>query len=303
MKSSGEKTHSCAICSGKLVPHLEKAAADGKKWQIWRCLQCTLWQIHPLPSPRELNALYQGDYFHKRTDRGYADYTSPQVRNSVLSTLEKNLRDLDFFSWENSLSQHERTLLEIGCAAGHAVGYFAARGWQTLGIDIAGEMVEAGKKLGYNLICADFLEHDFGSQKFQLITHWATLEHLVEAKAFLLRMAELLLPQGKIYLSTCNTGYFARRYGAAWRYLNVPEHVFYFNHHSLSVLASQCRLKITRAFSYGSGYTSRADAPWHYRLRKRIADRLARFFLSGDMIVVELKHATTLNESGVVLQR
>jgi hypothetical protein len=102
-------------------------------------------------------------------------------------------------------------------------------------------------------------------------------------------MAELLAPDGKIYLSTCNTGYFARRYGNSWRYLNVPEHVFYFNRQSLAQLANKCGLKITRAFSYGSGYTTIEDSSWWYRLKKRIADRLARYALSGDMIVIELR--------------
>lgn len=276
----------CALCGGALAPHLAKAGADGRLWHIARCVACTVWQIYPLPKSAELAELYQGTYFKRRSDRGYADYTSDNIRRSVLSTLEKNLHDLDFFSWELQLKS--RRLLEVGCAAGHAVGYFSARGWQALGIDVAREMVEAGRAQGYNLQCADFLSYDFSGQQFDLITHWATLEHLPDAEKFLRRMAGLLAPGGKIYLSTCNTGYFARRYGSSWRYLNVPEHVFYFNKKSLTQLAAKCGLKITRAFSYGSGFTTREDATWWYRLQKRVADRLARYFLSGDMIVAEL---------------
>jgi hypothetical protein len=104
-------------------------------------------------------------------------------------------------------------------------------------------------------------------------------------------MRDLLSAGGKIYLSTCNTGFFARRYGTSWRYLNVPEHVYYFNYKSLSLLASACGLRITRAFSYGSGFTTKDNATWTYRWSKKIADRLARRRLSGDMIVIELQHA------------
>ena len=275
----------CALCGGTTSPHLDKAGADGRVWHIVRCNSCTAWQIQPLPGNEELAALYQNEYFKKRSDRGYADYTSEKIRRSVVSTLEKNLNDLGFFSWEQRLSS--RRLLEVGCAAGHAVGYFTARGWQALGIDVAREMVEAGRSQGYNLQCADFLTFDFAAAKFDLITHWATLEHLPEAEKFLRRMASLLAPGGKIYLSTCNTGYFARHYGSAWRYLNLPEHVFYFNKKSLAQLAAKCGLKMTRAFSYGSGFTTREDASWWYRLQKRVADKLARYCLSGDMIVIE----------------
>lgn len=279
----------CALCDGNLALYLQKAGADGRIWKIYRCASCTVWQIAPLPQPAELEALYQSNYFRERSDRGYADYTSEKIRRSVVATLEKNLHDLDFFAWEKALAV--KRLLEVGCAAGHAVGYFAARHWQTLGIDVAREMVEAGKTRGYNLVCDDFLRYDFKEQKFELITHWATLEHLPQAEAFLRRMAGLLAVGGKIYLSTCNTGYFARRYGLDWRYLNVPEHVFYFNYHSLTRLAVKCGLRVVRAFSYGSGFTTREDASLWYRLQKRVADRLARFFLSGDMIVVELARA------------
>ena len=277
----------CALCGGSLRPHLEKRGANGKDYAIYRCTSCTLWQLEPLPTASELTELYQDEYFKTRSDRGYADYTSDKIYQSVVSTLAKNLRDLDFFAWENALGEPKK-LLEVGCAAGHAVHFFAERGWQTLGIDIAAEMVKAGQKAGRNLIIADFLTHDFGEEKYNLITHWATLEHLPQAENFLRKMTALLSPGGKIYLSTCNTGYFARRYGLKWRYLNVPEHVFYFNKRSLDLLAHKCSLKISRAFSYGSGFTTRENAGWSYRFQKRVADRLARYCLGGDMIVVEL---------------
>ncbi|AFM13566.1 class I SAM-dependent methyltransferase [Turneriella parva] len=277
---------SCILCGGRLTPRLSKAGRDAKNYNIAECLNCGVWQIAPMPSEAELNALYQSDYFKVRSDRGYADYASDKIYRSVVSTLEKNLRDLNFFSWEKSLNGPKH-LLEVGCAAGHAVAYFAARGWQALGIDIAHEMIEAGKSAGRPLLEADFLQHDFAGQKFSLITHWATLEHLPQAEMFLQRMAKLLADGGRIYLSTCNTGYFARRYGISWRYLNVPEHVFYFNHRSLQCLAKKCGLKVVRAFSYGSGFTTRENAPWWYNFKKHIADRLARYFLTGDMIVVE----------------
>lgn len=277
----------CALCQGNLLPHLTKTGVDKKVYAVMSCGHCGVWQIYPQPSGAELTALYQSDYFKVRSDRGYADYASDKIYRSVVATLEKNLRDLYFTDWEKSLSP-KKSLLEVGCAAGHAVAWFNARGWQALGIDIAHEMIEAGKAVGRPLVEADFLQYDFGNRKFELITHWATLEHLPQAESFLRRMRELLADGGKIYLSTCNTGYFARRYGSAWRYLNVPEHVFYFNRRSLSALAAKCGLKITRAFSYGSGFTTRENASWWYRVQKYVADRLARFFLSGDMIVIEL---------------
>lgn len=278
----------CALCGAPTVPHLQKASPSGKIYEIHSCSGCSVWQIMPLPSAAQLTELYQNEYFKQRSDRGYADYTSEKIYRSVVSTLAKNLDDLGFPEWEKSLPGKKR-LLEVGCAAGHAVAYFQDRGWQALGMDIAHEMIEAGKGIGRNLIEADFLTYHFREQKFDLITHWATLEHLPQAEAFLGKMRTLLALGGRIYLSTCNTGYFARRYGTSWRYLNVPEHVFYFNRKSLSCLAAKCGLKITRAFSYGSGFTTKEHAGFLYRIGKIVADKLARLNLGGDMIVVEME--------------
>ena len=290
----------CRLCGGKTESLFSKSGINGVDYAIHRCADCTVWQIEPMPTGEELGRLYQSEYFHKRSDRGYADYTSEKIYRSVTTTLAKNLEDLHFFDWEKTLPKLPK-LLEVGCAAGHAVTYFAVRGWQTVGIDVATEMVEAGRAVGRNLICADFLKHDFGSVRFDLITHWATLEHLPEAESFLRRMRALLAPGGKIYLSTCNTGYFARRYGTSWRYLNVPEHVFYFNLKSLSQLAQKCDLQLAHAFTYGSGFTTREGAGWFYRLSKSIADRAAKYFLSGDMIVIELTADTEHVTAGAKL--
>lgn len=290
----------CRLCGGKTEPLFSKRGINGADYAIHRCHDCTVWQIVPMPTSEELSRLYQSEYFHQRSDRGYADYTSEKIYRSVTATLAKNLQDLAFYEWEKTLPKPPK-LLEVGCAAGHAVNYFAVRGWQTIGIDVAREMVEAGRTVGRNLVCADFLTHNFGTLRFDLVAHWATLEHLPEAESFLRRMRALLAPGGKIYLSTCNTGYFARRYGTAWRYLNVPEHVFYFNLKSLSELAQKCDLRLTRAFTYGSGYTTREGAGWFYRLSKSIADRAAKFFLSGDMIVIELTAHTERAPAGAAL--
>lgn len=288
MHKLSQEVH-CPLCAGTSEPYLEKKGADGKLYSVYRCTRCTLWHLHPLPKDTELFSLYQSNYFKARSDRGYSDYTSKKVEESVIQTLQKNLTDLKFFKWE--LSLHEKRLLEVGSAAGHAVGYFAERGWETQGLDIAEEMVERGRARGLNLVAADFLQFDFSKKKFSLITHWATLEHLPNAQLFLRKMAELLLPEGRIYLSTCNTGLFAKIRGVEWRYLNVPEHVFYFNKKSLIQLAKSSGLCIVRSFSYGSGFTARENASWGYKLTKRIADTLARYFLWGDMVVVELQRA------------
>lgn len=252
------------------------------------CNDCDCWQLSPLPSDEYLNSLYQDNYFKQRTKRGYANYLSRQVRDSIRSTFKKNLSDLGFFEFSNDLT--ERKALEVGCAAGFFVEYLQDLGWSSKGIDIAAEMVDSGKAKGLDLYCDNYLEKKF-DEKFQLISFWATLEHLSNPLAFLQKMSNDLADNGVIYISTCHLGFFAKIYGNKWRYLNVPEHLFYFSLKSLEKLAAKARLKITRKFTYGSGLTARPELGWPYGLVKTAGDMAAKLSGQGDMIVCQLEHS------------
>lgn len=284
----GDEKMSCYLChSSRLVPKYSYETGIGN-FTLVKCKNCKLWQLTPLPAADDLEKLYQSEYFKKRTDRGYNDYASEAIRMSVQGTLEKNLQDLNFHKhYPPSEKPYSRSMLDIGCAAGHIVEAFQSKGWQAAGIDIAKEMVDSGKKRGLHLIHGDFLKHDFKDKRFDLLTFWATLEHLNDPLAFLRKAARLLKPEGHLYLSTCHTGLFARLYGAKWRYLNVPEHIFYFHRKNLRLLAEQAGLRLNASFTYGSGFTAKPSAGAGFRLLKALADRAAKQAHLGDMIVCD----------------
>ncbi len=275
---------SCEVCLSQLRPKFSIASPSGKSYSLYKCSSCGLWQLHPLPE-HNLTELYQGSYFEKRSDRGYDGYASEAVARSVRTTLQKNLQDLNFFEYEQYC---EKNLLEIGCAAGHSLAYFTERGWQATGIDIAFSMTEIARQRGLDVITGDFLTHDFAGRTFDLITMWATIEHLPHPGQFIERAAALLKPGGHFYLSTCHTGLFARIYGKNWRYLNVPEHLYYFSEKSLCQLFAASGFAKVKSFTYGSGFTSKPNAGILWRAAKYAADRLAKLGL-GDMIVMDFQ--------------
>lgn len=285
--TSKQEDRRCKLCGGELNYLFEKTGEDKKPYPLYSCKDCQCWQIYPLPSQEYLHSLYQDKYFKKRTKRGYANYLSPEVKKSIQSTFKKNLSDLGFFSFSQTLSQ--KNALEVGCAAGFFVEYLQKLGWSSKGIDIAEEMIEAGKANGLDLYCDDYLEKDF-EEKFQLISFWATLEHLSNPLSFLKKMKQDLAENGVIYLSTCHLGIFAKVYGTQWRYLNVPEHLFYFSIKSLERLAEQADLKVAHTFTYGSGLTAKPELGLPYSILKGFGDWAAKTTGQGDMIVCRLEH-------------
>lgn len=281
--------NACAVCGGNIQYKLSRFSEPmNKEYDIFKCGDCRNWQIYPVPDEKDLQNLYESNYFSKRSDRGYDNYTGEAVKKSVISTLEKNLTDLDFYKWENTLAA--KLSLEIGAAAGFFVEYLQNRNWESTGIDISKSMTDAAQKKGLQMIHGDFLKHDFKNRKFDLIALWATLEHLPHPDQYIHKISQLLKPEGRLYLTTTNTGFWAKIYGVKWRYLNVPEHIFYFNRRSLKYLFKQSGLEIAKAFTYGSGFTSKKNAPFYFNLAKKIADRSAKHFLSGDMIVLDVRH-------------
>lgn len=280
----------CYLCHSSLKIRYRKYSPFFKKdFNIYECPSCGLWQIKPVPAESELNLLYEENYFHQRTDRGYDFYESEKVKKSIENTFQKNLTDLNFFSWEKELLKENVSpnSLDIGCAAGYFVSYLKNRNWNSMGIDVSKAMINVAQKNSLHVINGDFLETPFQEKSFDLITMWATIEHLPDPLKFLEKISFLLKPKGKFILSTCNTGIFARIRKENWRFLNVPEHIFYFNKNNLNLAGKKYNLNLNKAFSYGSGFTARQNASAFYRITKKIFDSVARYFLTGDMIVIE----------------
>lgn len=101
-------------------------------------------------------------------------------------------------------------LLDIGCGAGLAAEALARRGHHVLGLDAAGEAIQAaiahaegqGLPLAYRCGLADDLLAE--PARFQVITALEVIEHVPDPAGFLATLTSLLEPGGLIFLSTLN---------------------------------------------------------------------------------------------------
>lgn len=280
----------CNNCNQKeFRPVLEKASAKGDKFQVQKCKNCGLLQTNPRPTFSEILEYYSSEYFHKRTERGYDNYYSSEVRAQIERVLLLNLNDLKFFDYEKTLS--DKKVLDIGCAYGYFLNLLKGRGWDTLGIDIAGEPVQlARERLSLNVIQDNFLEWDKKIQnKFHLITLWASLEHLHYPKETLQKIYKHLHPNGRIILSTCRYGILAKLQGANWRYMNVPEHLYFYTLKQLKEQLEKIGFQFVAQITYGSGLTTKKNASFFYNISKKILDSLVKVLGQGDMMALHFK--------------
>jgi 2-polyprenyl-6-hydroxyphenyl methylase/3-demethylubiquinone-9 3-methyltransferase len=101
-------------------------------------------------------------------------------------------------------------LLDLGCGAGLAAEALARLGHRVLGVDAAGEAVEAarahaagaGLPLDYRVGTAEQLAAD--GMRFQAVTALEVIEHVTDPAAFVALLARLLEPGGMLFVSTIN---------------------------------------------------------------------------------------------------
>lgn len=110
-------------------------------------------------------------------------------------------------------------LLDIGCGAGIASEALARHGFTVLGLDAAGEAIEAARAhadgqdlpLTYRTGTAEDLLGE--GLRFPVITALEVIEHVPQPSAFLATLRDLLIPGGMLFLSTLNRT--PRSYAAA----------------------------------------------------------------------------------------
>lgn len=268
----------CPVCGGTGFAFLFSKKGSGGTFDLYKCVKCGLETLYPLPSEQTLNECYQGDYFSRRTDRGYNDYFSDMVKNDIERVFKLNLNDLKFADFEKNLTKPFS--LDIGCAAGYFVGYMKERGWNSYGIEVSLPCVEFAKKNNLDIVQGDYLSTEF-PYKFDLITMWATIEHLPNPDLFIEKIFCDLKPGGMLIISTCRRGFsFAGLFGKNWRFYNFPEHLFFFSKRNLTSLLKSRGFRTVRSVVYGSG-VGRGK-----QIRKKIADFAAKRLGLGDMIVL-----------------
>jgi 2-polyprenyl-3-methyl-5-hydroxy-6-metoxy-1,4-benzoquinol methylase len=281
----------CNNCGGGSFRLIHQKASNlGEIFSIQKCKNCGLVQVNPQPSFDEVMKYYSDDYFTKRSDRGYDNYYSDSIRKEIERVFQLNLQDLQFFPWEENLLGTRETL-DIGCAAGYFVNYMRSRGWNARGIEIAkGPVQFAREALGLDIIEQDFLNWDKDTNtKFHFITLWASIEHLHKPKETLEKIFQHLYPGGRLILSTCRYGLLSQFKGLNWRYLNVPEHLYYYTLELLVAQLESIGYTHIKHITYGSGMTMKKNATPFFKVSKKIIDFSVKLLDQGDMMALHFR--------------
>jgi 2-polyprenyl-3-methyl-5-hydroxy-6-metoxy-1,4-benzoquinol methylase len=122
-------------------------------------------------------------------------------------------------------------VLDVGCSTGAFLYQLKTRypaDYRVVGTDVTSAALDHAEQKGIDVIRGSFLDHDFGVTRFDAVTFWAVMEHLVDPKRFLAKATMLLKPGGHCFVLVPNLRSLAvRLLGAKYRYI-IPDHVNYF---------------------------------------------------------------------------
>jgi SAM-dependent methyltransferase len=111
--------------------------------------------------------------------------------------------------------------------------------YQILGTDVSGPPLDYAESRGVAVVRGNFPEQDFDQQRFDAVTFWAVVEHLLEPKSFLAKAWSMLKRDGVCFVLVPNMrSLAARSLGARYRYI-YPQHLNYFTKATLAKLVEK----------------------------------------------------------------
>jgi ubiquinone/menaquinone biosynthesis C-methylase UbiE len=266
----------CAVCN--LERQCQKLFEDYSGYQLYRCSNCDLVFLHPLPENDFVKDLY--------TD-STSCYLPVDCRKLIVRKFKLKLASLRFQNWNGqrrhnflkdylpkllvaamevlsgskipytmgipALMPKDAAILEIGYGNGSWLLAMRELGYSTLfGIEINSTVQNILLKKQIKAQVGDIQDFNFPDEFFDIIRLEHVFEHLPHPLEQLQKLARWLKPKGQITLTVPNIDSLTFRiFGPETTFLNLPEHIYQYSLQSLNNLAPKCGLQVTKYRTIG----------------------------------------------------
>ncbi len=204
----------CSICS-------QEIGLIDSKLNLYKCNHCS----HKLSLPTEAqNEIYDESYFTV-THSKYFNNPPLDLYDNVINIIQKR-------------KPNAKTIFDVGCGTGTFLKHSIQKNpnWKYFGIDLVSNKYE-------NIVFweGDFLEFNT-NEKFDVITNFMVIEHVVNPKIFIDKIKMFLNPDGLLIVNTINSdslvyrfAEFLKTFGFRKAYDRVYDahHLQHFNNKSL----------------------------------------------------------------------
>jgi SAM-dependent methyltransferase len=190
-----------------------------------RCDGCGLVSVDPLPSAGGALSGYDERYF--RGEHGYRDYEAEAAL--FRREFRRRMRALRAAGLSG-------TLVDVGCATGHALAEAALAGFSPRGFEPVERAAAAARaRTGAPVEAVPLEQARVAPGSAGVVTFFDVLEHLVDPVAALARARTWLAPGGAVAATVPDFGgAWARTTGRRWPFVVPWEHLHYFTRTTLA---------------------------------------------------------------------
>jgi SAM-dependent methyltransferase len=121
------------------------------------------------------------------------------------------------------------TLLDVGCGRGDLAASWLASGWTVLGVEPSQPAARVASQRGAQIIGTTLSDAELEPGSLDAVVFRHSLEHVVDPRLELQRVAAALRPGGRLAVIVPNWGSWQRRaFGERWFPLELPRHRTHF---------------------------------------------------------------------------
>lgn len=260
----------CGQAGSDVVMTAADVMTDKRRYSIVQCSSCRLAYTNPRPTPATIGYCYPDEYechdVAANWDQRRRARIRRQVTRSILRayhgypgprlTLPERIEAWLGRHWIRRTSHRcawipfrgQGRLLDFGCGAGSFLRTMADLGWQVSGVDVSTRVAaKVQGELGIPVHVGSLPHPDLRASSFDVITMWASLEHVHGPREVVRAAKELLAPGGSLVVAVPNFASWSRwRFGEHWYGIQLPRHLTHFTPGSLRSLLESEGLRVER---------------------------------------------------------
>ena len=215
----------CRACGGPLAPVPTLVAPDRVhripgRWAIHCCQRCGSGTTLPIVAEDELGSFYP---------RSYAPFDLPSGLLARAMAEMQRRRDRRFPLSELAPARRPGTLLDVGCGRGDLAASWVEAGWTVLGVEPSQQAAAIAARRGARIVGQTLSDASVQPESLDAVVFRHSLEHVVDPRHELGRVARMLVPGGRLAVIVPNWGSWQRRaFGERWFPLELPRHRTHF---------------------------------------------------------------------------
>ena len=201
-----------------------------KKFKIIKDKETNVLKTSPVPKEKDMSLYYDTE--------AYASYQ--EKPNNLVSLLYMGVRKISLKSKTrlvSAISLKAGDLLDFGCGLGGFLSAARARGWSSCGIEPNQKARTKAENTSGGVVFSTTREAQKTNKKYDVITLWHSLEHVVDLKKTLTFLYSATKKKGKVVVAVPNHQSFdAKHYKKYWAAYDTPRHIWHFDQNSITNL-------------------------------------------------------------------